>query len=148
MKKKASENALSSKLKAVCDLKYPKIDKQVLSFVLFNREAKKPVILASISTRALIARNKLLQTAPEQERYHLSKFHASKKWALSFTQRHALRSVALHGGAGSASTVQVAREISKIREQLASNILDRIYIVDETGLFFKLIPRWTYVKEK
>ena len=148
IRKKSTKNALSAQLKSVCDLRFPEIDGTVLAFVTFCRKVKKPVTLAALSARALLARDKLVSKCTcEEEKARLKSFTASKKWCISFTKRHALRSVAMHGEAGSASPIEVAKEIAELREKLLHYPVQNIYNVDETGLFYKLIPRRTYVLE-
>lgn len=119
-----------------------------MNFVQFCRQARKPVTLATLSFRALRIRDILLQRATdERARADLLKFCASKNWCLAFTRRHALRSQSLHGEAGSASAASVANDISELRTKLSEYPMVRIYNMDETGLFFKLLPSRTYVME-
>lgn len=40
---------------------------------------------------------------------------------------------------------EVAREIADLRKTLSGYDIDNIYNVDETGLFYKLLPRKMYI---
>ena len=60
-------------------------------------------------------------------------------------ERHALRSVALHGEAGQVQVSEVSKDIGILRSHLCDDDADRIYNNDETGLFYILLPRHTYV---
>ena len=60
-------------------------------------------------------------------------------------KRHALRSVTLHGEAGQVQASAVAKDIGILRSHLSDYDAEHIYNIDETGLFFKLLPRRTYI---
>jgi len=74
----------------------------------------------------------------------LEVFQASKTWALAFTKLHALRSAALHGEAADVDARKVAAGIAEVKQRLQDFTADCIYNVDETGLFYKLLPRRPY----
>lgn len=76
---------------------------------------------------------------------------ASRWWAISFTKRHALRSVSLHGDGGFAKALDIVKEITELREKVKDYSFLQICNMEETDLFYKLISRRTYVlksKEK
>ena len=56
-----------------------------------------------------------------------------------------MRSVSLHGERGSVNGAEIAHEVAKLREALCDYEPCKTCSVDETGLFFKLLPRRTYV---
>lgn len=148
LRKTVSNAAISSAVKTVRTAQFAKIDRHLMQFVQFCRQARKPVTLATLSYRALRIRDKLLLSESDARvKRELEKFCASKNWCLAFTKRHALRSQSLHGEAGSVNALAVAGEISQLRSDLAQYPPDHIYNMDETGLFFKLLPRRTYVLE-
>lgn len=108
---------------------------------------RKPVTLATIRAKAMRVLDDILarEDLSETQRNDTQAFHASKNCAMAFTSRHALRSVSLHGEAGSASALNLSEDISKLRENLRDYALSNIYNMDETGLFYRLFPRTTYV---
>lgn len=149
VKRKVEANVINTNLKAIRVLKFPDLDAKLLEFVSLCRQVKKPVTLAALSVRALLLKNRILLSndISDKHREDVESFQASKTWALAFTKRHALRSVSLHGEAGSVDVAKVARSIAEIRKRLEEYDIDCIFNVDETGLFYKLLPRRTYVMD-
>lgn len=137
-------NSLSSKSSK--SALYPSIETKLYEFVTFCRASKLPVTCATLQQKAVMIRDALLQNCSDQiEAEKLSSFTASKGWAVAFVNRHALRSVSLSGEGGSASALEVATDMTKLREALTKYDAKCIFNVDETGLFFKLLPRRTYI---
>ena len=121
------------------------LEEEVLTFINIARSARMPVTKAVIRQRAF-SRDRLLEQKRETEiSQYLKSFTASTGWAQNFVRRHALRSIALHGAGGSVNASEVASAIANLRAQLREYDTDCIYNVDETGLFFKLLPRRTYI---
>jgi len=56
-----------------------------------------------------------------------------------------LQSLQLHGQGGSVDEAAVADDIAKLVDEWKGYNLNKIYIVDETGLFFRLLPLQTYI---
>ena len=69
----------------------------------------------------------LKERSQVKEHAALERFAASRGWVENFVKHHALRSVALHGEAGQVQAGEVSKDIG----------------IDETGLFYKLLPRRT-----
>lgn len=69
---------------------------------------------------------------------------ASVGWAQKFVRRHELDYVNLHGQGGSSDVAGAAHDIVKLRHGLTDFDKKKIYNVDESGLFFKLLPKRTY----
>lgn len=78
----------------------------------------------------------------------LTKFQASIQWAGKVARQAGWRSKALHGEAGSVEVELVADDITKLREEVKKYDLNNVYNMDETGLFFKVLPNRSYIKEK
>jgi len=68
--------------------------------------------------------------------------HFIQNWAA----RYNLRNVALWDQGGSADTAGAAERIAQTRTQLEDYPADRIYNMDETGLFYRCIPNRSYVQ--
>ena len=80
-----------------------------------------------------------------KEQAALERFTASRVWVQNCVKRHALRSVALHGEAGQVQAGEVSKDIGILRSHLCDYDADCIYNIDETGLFYKPLPRRTHV---
>ena len=127
--------------------RYPELEAAVMEYVSRCRELKFPVSRDIIRIRATMVKEKIMsdQSTEGTKRQHLSKFVASDGWCSKFIQRHDLNSKALHGEAGSADVEKAKEQMSIVRERLAKYSAHEIYNVDETALFYKLLPRRTYV---
>lgn len=107
------------------------------------RGAKVPISSSTVHHRALQLRDILLKTDPADDFVaKLKSFSASSNWISAFVKRHALLSVRLLGKAGSVSVKDVPAGISTLREQLVECNEEFFF---QTGLFFKLFPKTTYV---
>jgi len=73
-------------------------------------------------------------------------FKGSPHFIQNWARRYNLRNVALWGQGGSVDTEAAAPRIAQIREQLEAYPPDRIYNMDETGLFYRCIPNRAYVQ--
>lgn len=96
---------------------------------------------------ALIARDKLLNdealTLPKDA---LRLFSASNKWVGDFLSRHGAVSKLLHGEAATkVDLVQEERDMERIRSKLEGVDPSLIYNVDETGLFYRCLPKRSYI---
>lgn len=131
-------------MKTIRSAQFEIIDIQLLQFVQFCRQAHKPVTLTTLSVRELIIRDKLLKTdSNDHIKIELETFSASKNYC-AFMWRHALRSQSLYGEAGRANVISVAKEISHLLAKLLEYSVDHTYNMNETRLFYKLIPHRTY----
>ena len=75
----------------------------------------------------------------------LERFRASPAWVTGFVRTTGLRSVTLHGKAAAVKLSEVAGGIAELRAALGSFKPDFIFNMDETGLFFKLFPKRSYI---
>ena len=73
-------------------------------------------------------------------------FKGSPHFIQNWAARHNLHNVALWGQGGSADVAGAAARIAEIRSKLEAYPAERIYNMDETGLFFRCIPNRAYVK--
>lgn len=100
------------------------------------------------SQRALFVLERLLKIElPENTTRSIESFTASKGWVTKFVKRNLLRSVALHGEAAGASAQDAVQGMKNMRSKLREYDLECLFNVDETGLFFNLLPRRTYICE-
>ena len=146
--KDAERNSLTLNTKSVRPAKFPAVDDEVLRFIDLARSAKTPITLDAIMKRALLVKAAILEhsTLSEVERSRLQAFTASKGWVLNFIRRHGLRSVALRGSDASANVVAEKNDLAEVQKRLNEYDLRHIYNVDETSLFFKVLPRPSYVQ--
>ncbi len=74
-----------------------------------------------------------------------TQFKASSGWWEKVRKRNAIgNSVRLHGKAGEVDHDQIKKNIDEIKKELEDYDPEYIYNWDETGLYYKLIPRSTY----
>lgn len=144
---KVTKHTLSRK--AVSVGKYPQIETKVVEFVVRCRRLNFPVTRDAIRFRAEMERDKMLliQTMSIEERRQLLEFRVSDGWCSKFLKRHQLKSKVIYGQAGSAEVEKAKSEMAKIRVQLGNYDPSNIFNVDETALFYRLLPRRTYVLE-
>jgi hypothetical protein len=67
-------------------------------------------------------------------------------WAKKFaTKRAKLKSIILHGEAGAVDHEKIKEGITKMKNIIADFDEENVYNMDETGLFYRLLPRKSYV---
>ena len=69
-----------------------------------------------------------------------SKLQFSSGWLYKFKERNGIQLRKLHGEAGSSDQNDIIEILPLLREKLSRFPLDRIYNMDETGLFYRLEP--------
>lgn len=69
----------------------------------------------------------------------------SKGWVNNFSKRHALRTIYLAGEAGSVHVDTVVADMVELRKELAEYKPSCIFNIDETGLFYNILPNQTYI---
>lgn len=145
---KAHDNDRSLQQKTFRTVRVPPIEERLVDFVSIARQAKLPVTLNVLIAKALsLKESTLAKTVSEADRSTIRKFSASRGWAVGFVKRHGLRYVALHGESGSIDSARLTESIQIIRERLRLYAASEMYNVDETGLFCKLLPRTSYLKQ-
>ena len=77
-----------------------------------------------------------------------TEFTGSEGWLWRFRNRHGLFNEILHGEAGDADTASVAPFREKLRRLMSDEglALSQIYNADETGMFWRSIPKNTQVR--
>lgn len=63
-----------------------------------------------------------------------------------FVKRNGLKSITLHGQAGSVDEAKIALEMRALREEVNIYKLQNVFNVDKTGLMYRLMPRRSYVE--
>ena len=79
----------------------------------------------------------------EEDRERLGHFNASDHWVTIFFNRYNLKSFLLRGEASSIDEKAIASSMAAVRKECENYDLDCIYNVDETGLFYLMLPRRT-----
>jgi hypothetical protein len=93
----------------------------------------------------------LLRSPPteltDKEKTRLKGWTPGDSWVQRFVKRNGLVSVALHGTAGDVdlSDPELVKKIEEIKETCSKFTVECIYNVDEFGLFFRCLPRRTYL---
>ena len=122
----------------------PRLELKLLEFLNYARSAKMPVTQTVLQTRALTIKEQMLKSqVTGKDHTTRDKFTESRGWVEKFVKRHALRSVAMQEEGGHVQVQEVAKYINILRSRLRNFDPEKIYNVDETGLFFKLLPRRT-----
>ena len=100
--------------------------------------------------RAIKERNELLTSEQTslKEKDKLPNFKASYNCCVGFVRRQNLKYKTLYRSAGSASQHKSIEEMSCLRIRLKAYPTHVIYKVDEAALFYKLLPRRSYIMQK
>jgi len=75
----------------------------------------------------------------------IEKFAGSEKWWSNFERRNGLKRANLCGEAGDVDMESLPDKIEKLRDVITKYPLDHIYNMDETGLFYRLLPKSTVI---
>ena len=122
------------------------MNKRALELLEELRVAKLPVNRATLQTLGRKARDQLRRSAKSHEERELyNGFNASEHWAKNFITRNNLRSLFLHGEAESVDDQAIASGMAAVRKECEEYEIDFIFNVDETGLFYRVLPRRTYL---
>ncbi|PXF44777.1 Tigger transposable element-derived protein 6 [Gracilariopsis chorda] len=137
---------LNSEYKTIKDVKFPEIDRHFFAFVQGARAAKLPISSSSLHHRAVHILDRLPNTDQDETLLEKMKFFsASPSWVTGIAKRHALRSVRLHGEGCSVSVKDVSLDICKLCKKLLDYKYAWIFNMGETGLFFRLFPKRSYI---
>jgi transcriptional regulator with XRE-family HTH domain len=79
------------------------------------------------------------------ESLEITDFKFSDGWLFNFFKRHDFSNVHLHGEGGSANEEQVQAARLRLQEKLCNFSPHNIYNADETGLYYKLLPKRSVV---
>ena len=77
----------------------------------------------------------------------MKSFRGSAGWCSRFTDRYRMKSRVLHESVGSAEVEHAEPLMQNLHQHLSDYPLSRNFNVDETALFFKLLPRHTCTLE-
>ncbi|CAB5367443.1 unnamed protein product [Rhizophagus irregularis] len=72
----------------------------------------------------------------------------SSGWLQGFKKRNGIRQQKLQGEAASANQTAITEALPLLREKCANYLLERIYNMDETGLFYRLEPDRTLATKR
>lgn len=111
------------------------------------RKVPLPVTRATIESFGIAVRDKLVAapSTPANVKERLRMFGASDKWVRNFLARHNISSIVLHGEAGSVDAEAAAEGMEAIRQACAKYKVENIFNVDETGIYYRLLPKRTYL---
>ena len=111
------------------------------------RKVPLPVTRETISTFGMAAKAKLLAAASTSaaDKKKIETFNASDKWIKRFISLNGMASVALHGEAGSVDDEAITEGLAEIRKACLEYEMANIFNVDETSIFYKLLPNRTYL---
>lgn len=125
---------------------FPDIERDLLLFLDTARKAGLSVTRQIFHFRALQLRDELLTKIEDKaEEVRLKAFSASESWVKKFIKRHNLKNFTPHAEAGSVDPTVVREGIIKLRNQLYDYEAPNIYNMNETALFYRLLPKKTYV---
>lgn len=125
---------------------FVQIENRVLRLLDEARKLKIPVQRGTIQQFARQACRELAHKAStDAERNRYGQFSTSEAWVKKFISRRNLKSLTLHGQAGSVNDEAIADGLERVRSVCAEYDPECIYNVDETGLFFKVLPKRTYL---
>ena len=135
-----------------------RIRQALTTFCERNRNMPKslqiPVTGAIVHTKALEVRDFYLaadKTRPllsPLEKSGFKSFTASQQWCSKVMIAGGWNSRMLHGEAGSVDKAAAEPSMERIRALVQEYGLEFTYNMDETGLFFKLLPNRAYVKKE
>jgi DDE superfamily endonuclease/Tc5 transposase DNA-binding domain len=127
--------------KRIREGKFSEVDAKVFKWLRFMREkfstTKLPVSSVMIKLQALNYARAMGLSQNE--------FVASNGWLHRFKNRYGLKNINLHGEMGDVDLAAIDEEIKKLRLKLAEFDLDCIFNMDETGLFFRCLPKRSYI---
>ena len=116
--------------------KYPEIDDAVLKFCNFVRGQRLPLTLELIRQRARMAATAL----------GISGFKAARGYVYRFLRRSGLQpSLTLHGHGSTLPPEDHVAHMEEIRRVTMEYSASNIYNMDESGLFFRMGPRKSYL---
>ena len=116
--------------------RYTKLEDQLYLWIDDMRQANLPV-----PPSLTIAKAKLITSSlaiPEEE------FKASWQWLRRFRARRGLQKLLLHGGGEvNKDDLELLAALSKLYVVIEQYDPENVYNMDETGLFFPLLPRYS-----
>ena len=122
---------------------FDKIDAKVLEMILRFRQAGYAVSKRAIEMMGKKVYGKMVESGEMEKDI----FTASAGWAMNLIRRNGLKVRRLHGEAADAKVIahECENAIRTLQQELRSYDLSNIYNMDETGLFFRCLPKQSYV---
>ena len=115
------------------------------------RDHKISITRAVIEVMGNIAKADMLEDPhfSDTEKAILNNFYPGRKFVRGIIMRHNLKSILLHGEGADAEAVLLRPEVIASLADLASVIAEyppqNVFNMDETGLFYRCLPRRTYL---
>lgn len=126
--------------KAVNLSKFPELDRELYQW--FQSVTNPTNRWKPLPISRSILQSKALKIA---EQLGIKNFKASDGWFGKWRRRLGVgKSVRLHGEAGDVNLVAAENEMNDTRENLASYSNNNVFNMDETGLFYKCLPKKSY----
>src|SRR5438132_11842795 len=107
---------------------YPQLEQALKEFVLIRQHQ------VTLNDAMLIEHAKLLASKLEIPEGALNFFVG---WLLKFKKRHSIHQIKLHGEEASVDLTAVSEALPQLRNICANYPPERIYNMDETGLFYR-----------
>ena len=144
---KLEQSTTKSTSKALRKTSLPDIERGVIEYFELARKHGLPVTRRSLRSMGIAVKEKLLAVGglEESARVALETFAASEKWARNVIKRNGLQHIRLHGEAGSVDRGNIVLQMNELHAQLRDYEPAHIFNMDETALFYKLMPRCTYI---
>lgn len=119
---------------------YPQLEDRLYQWFLRQRKFKSAISMPILKAKAIQIFNKIKQSDDEH-------FTASIRWFDRFKKRYGLRNLTITGEQVDCDMGSILPFKEKLKEKIAEKDLKlfQIYNADETGLYWKLLPRKTYV---
>lgn len=123
-----------------------KIEGAVSAKIEVLQAAKLPVTRSNVQNMARKARDHLKAKATSDAvRQKCDSFSVSESWVSGFCKRHQLPTVGQHREAGSSDAASVAQGMADVRAAIAEYEPSCVFSVGETGIFYRILPRPTYL---
>jgi len=129
--KRLNEDIANPDSKRHKSVKFPELERALMEFILTYQHR------TILSDAIIIAKAKLFA---ERLQIPESKLQFSSGWLQKFKERNGIQLRKLHGEASSSDQNAIIENLPSLREKLSRFPLDRIYNMDETGLFYRLEP--------
>lgn len=130
----------------LCPYYFGQVGERVLVLLQEARKARIPVTQDVIRTFGLRARDILVASSglSVRQKSSLEAFTASQGWVQAFVKRNGLQSEALLGEA-CVNSKDVEAGLQTVRDACESYGIENIFNVGEMGLFYRLLPKRTYL---
>ena len=102
-----------------------------------------------ICEKAKVLHDDLVKGMPDTSAQK-EEFKASRGWFENFKKRTGIHSVVMHGEAASSNSEAAEKLVKEFKEFVNSEgyVLNQVFNCDETGLFWKKMPRRTYISKE